>query len=157
MFRKGLKFDPSSIVARNKQGRRPLKPDENLKILLDLLKGKNARTIETNVRNLVETIRERYAQTEDDTIEYVQIDLTDILDKNTMTDLSKRKGIYDYWKGIYEKFPDLSKAVKELAGKLEKINLEDSYKNMKTKTLQNDINNFVKVANTLGDKGENIN
>lgn len=150
MFRKGLKFDPSSIVARNKQGRRPLKPDENLKILLDLLKGKNARTIKTNVRNLVETIRERYAQTEDDTIEYVQIDLTDILDKNTMTDLSKRKGIYDYWKGIYEKFPDLSKAVKELAGKLEKENTKDE-------TLKNDIDKFVKVANTFGDKGENIN
>ena len=150
MFRKGLKFDPSSIVARNKQGRRPLKPDRNLKLFLDLLKGKNARTIKTNVRNLVETIRERYAQTEDDTIEYVQIDLTDILDKNTMTDLSKRKGIYDYWKGIYEKFPDLSKAVEELAGKLEKEKIKDE-------TLKNDIDKFVKVANTLGDKGENIN
>jgi len=150
MFRKGLKFDPSSIVARNKQGRRPLKPDRNLKLFLDLLKGKNARTIKTNVKNLVETIRERYAQTEDDTIEYVQIDLTDILDKNTMTDLSKRKSIYDYWKGIYEKFPDFAKAVKELAGKLEKEKTRDE-------TLKNDIDKFVKVANTLGDKGENIN
>tara|TARA_R100000353_G_scaffold172638_1_gene138035 strand:- start:2625 stop:5150 length:2526 start_codon:yes stop_codon:yes gene_type:complete len=149
MFRKGLKFDPSSIVARNKQGRRPLKPDAVL-VNLKNLKGKNARTIRANFKNLIETIRERYAQTEDDTIEYVQIDLTDILDKNTMTDLSKRKSIYDYWKGIYEKFPDLSKAVKELADKLEKENTED-------KTLKNDIDKFVKVANTLGDKGENIN
>lgn len=149
MFRKGLKFDSSSIVARNKQGRRPLKPDAVL-INLKNLKGKNARTIRANFKNLIETIRERYAQTEDDTIEYVQIDLTDILDKNTMTDLSKRKGIYDYWKGIYEKFPDLSKAVEELASKLEKEKIKDE-------TLKNDIDKFVKVANTLGDKGKNIN
>ena len=149
MFRKGLKFDSSSIVARNKQGRRPLKPDAVL-INLKNLKGKNARTIRANFKNLIETIRERYAQTEDDTIEYVQIDLTDILDKNTMTDLSKRKSIYDYWKGIYEKFPDFAKAVKELAGKLEKEKTRDE-------TLKNDIDKFVKVANTLGDKGENIN
>ena len=149
MFRKGLKFDPSSIVARNKQGRRPLKPDAVL-VNLKNLKGKNARTIRANFKNLIQTIRERYAQTEDDTIEYVQIDLTDILDKNTMTDLSKRKSIYDYWKGIYEKFPDLSKAVEKLAGKLEKEKIKDE-------TLKNDIDKFVKVANTLGDKGENIN
>jgi len=152
LYRKNLKIDPDSIVSFTEKGKRPIKildpADSNL--LLKEIRGKFAPVIKTNIKSLIKTIQERYLQTEDDTIEYVQIDLTDILDKNTMTDLSKRKSIYDYWKGIYEKFPDLSKAVKELAGKLEKEKTRDE-------TLKNDIDKFVKVANTFGDKGENIN
>lgn len=152
MYRTGIAFDPSSITAYNNQGKRPLKLKENSEysILLRELKGKFAPVLKKNFKKLLATIREVYAKTEDDTIEYVQIDMSNILDKTTMTDLSKRKVTYDYWKEIHEKFPDLLKAVGELADKLKKVIKPSSFKD---ETLREDINNFLKVANKI----ENIN
>ena len=151
MYRTGIAFDPSSITAYNNQGKRPLKLKENSEysILLRELKGKFAPVLKKNFKKLLATIREIYSQTEDDTIEYVQIDMSNILDKTTMTDLSKRKVIYDYWKEIHGKFPKIIKSIEELSSKLEKI----AKKKSADETLREDINNFLKVANKI----ENIN
>ena len=151
LYRANIGFNPDSIDAFDKKGKkRPIRllESQDSNALLSGLKGKYAPVLKRNIKSLIATIREVYAKTEDDTIEYVQIDMSNILDKTTMVDLSKRKVIYDYWKEIHEKFPDLSKAVKQLADKLKRtvkgIAFDDE-------TLREDINNFLKVADKIKD------
>ena len=149
LYRANTGFNPDSIDAFDSKGKRPIKllDSQVSNALLSGLKGKYAPVLKRNIKSLIATIREVYDKTEDDTIEYVEIDMSNILDKTTMTDLSKRKVIYDYWKEIHGKFPKIIKSIEDLSSKLEKIAKKESA----DETLREDINNFLKVANKIED------
>ena len=146
--RKKFDIDMSSIVPFTSTNKRPFKMFEDTPTLLNSMTSSNARIYKKNVNKLISAIEEKYAETEDETIEYINLDLTNIFDKTSMDDLNKRGAIYDYWKEIYDKFEDESdngflKKVEELVAGLKAI------RKAPDENFQQDLENFIAITENL--------
>ena len=146
--REKFDIDMSSIVPFTSTNKRPFKMFEGTTTLLNSMTSSNARIYKKNVNKLISAIKEKYAETEDETIEYINLDLTNIFDKTSMDDLNKRGAIYDYWKEIYDKFTDESengfiKKVEKLVEGLKAI------RKAPDEDFQQDLENFIGVTENL--------
>ena len=146
--RKKFDVDKDSIVPFTSTNKRPFRMYEGTPALLNSMTSSNARIYKKNVNKLISAIEEKYAEEEDETIEYINLDLTNIFDKTSMDDLNKRGAIYDYWKEIYDKFEDKSengfiKKVEELVKGLKAI------RKAPDENFQQDLENFIGVTENL--------